>query len=175
LHAETQPRLRYSDCNEPDEPVGGDNSVDAEDIAGTPHAAEPDAAKNSTDRDMREVISLTVPVAFKRSGLELRLLVPGNVTATRADTSLVRLVARAHQILGRLSGDTELTVADVAREEGLNKSYVSRLVRLAFLAPDIVTAILEGRQPVELSANKLMADTRLPIDWAGQRQMLGFE
>ena len=129
---------------------------------------------NSTARDMREVISLTVPVAFKRSGLELRLLVPGNVTATRADHSLVRLVARAHQILGRLSGDPELTVADVAREDGLNKSYVSRLVRLAFLAPDIITAILEGRQPVTLTANKLMADTRLPIDWVEQRRALGF-
>ncbi|PPE78603.1 hypothetical protein C3941_17685 [Kaistia algarum] len=123
---------------------------------------------------MREVISLAVPVAFKRSGFELRLVVPGKETAARPDTSLVRLIARAHQILGRLSGDPELIVADVAREEGLNKSYVSRLVRLAFLAPDTITAILEGRQPVTLTANKLMADTRLPIDWVEQRRVLGF-
>jgi len=67
-----------------------------------------------------------------------------------------------------------VTVADVAREEGLNKSHVSRLVRLAFLAPDIITAVLEGRQPVTLTANKLMADTRRPIDWAEQRRALGF-
>ncbi|MCX5495747.1 hypothetical protein OSH11_13620 [Kaistia dalseonensis] len=43
------------------------------------------------------------------------------------------------------------------------------------MAPGIIAAILDGRQPVELTANKLMADTRLPIDWAGQRQALGFE
>lgn len=52
----------------------------------------------------------------------------------------------------------------------MNKSYVSRLVRLAFLTPDIITAILEGRQPVTLTANKLMANTRLPINWVEQRR-----
>jgi len=167
-------RLRDGDSDEPDDAVGCDNHVD-EDFAGTLPTTQADRAKNSTDRDMREVISLTVPVAFQRSGLELRLVVPGKETATRADHSLVRLVARAHQILGRLSVDPELTVADVARDDGLNKSYVSRLVRLAFLSPDIITAVLDGRQPVELTANRLIADTRLPIDWAGQRQALGFE
>ncbi|PPE78618.1 hypothetical protein C3941_17775 [Kaistia algarum] len=56
----------------------------------------------------------------------------------------------------------------------LTASYLTRLLRLAFLAPEIITAVLDGRQPLELSANKLMADTRLPIDRAGQRQTLGF-
>jgi site-specific DNA recombinase len=50
--------------------------------------------------------------------------------------------------------------------------YVSRLVRLAFLAPDIVTAILNGRHPPQLTANRLMDDTRLPLDWRGQRELL---
>lgn len=109
-------RLRDGHGQETDETVGGDHPVH-EDVAGTSPTTEADPTKNSTDRDIREVISLTVPVAFKRSGLELRLLVPGNVTATRADHSLVRLVARAHQILGRLSGDPDLTVGDVAKEE----------------------------------------------------------
>jgi len=117
---------------------------------------------------------LTVPVAFKRAGLELRLIVPGRTAAT-PDQSLVRILARANQFLERLNSDPKLTAAELARSEGLNKSYVSRVVRLAFLAPDIVTAILDGRQPVTLTANKLMADTRLPIDWAEQRRVLGFE
>jgi hypothetical protein len=47
-------------------------------------------------------------------------------------------------------------------------------VRLAFLAPDIVAAILAGNQPTTLTANKLMADTRLPLDWQEQRATLGF-
>jgi hypothetical protein len=47
-------------------------------------------------------------------------------------------------------------------------------VRLTFLAPDIVAAILAGKQPAGLTANKLMADTRLPLDWRDQRTALGF-
>ncbi|HEY4250291.1 MAG TPA: hypothetical protein VGM87_03795 [Roseomonas sp.] len=46
------------------------------------------------------------------------------------------------------------------------------MVRLAYLAPEIVVAFLEGRQPAELTANRLLQDTRLPIDWQQQRQML---
>jgi site-specific DNA recombinase len=51
---------------------------------------------------------------------------------------------------------------------------VTWLVRLTFLAPDIVTAILTGWYPRELTAAKLRADTRLPLDWAEQRTRLGF-
>jgi site-specific DNA recombinase len=53
-------------------------------------------------------------------------------------------------------------------------SYATRLLRLKFLAPDIVAAIAAGRQPPALTANKLMADTRLPLDWGDQRKALGF-
>jgi site-specific DNA recombinase len=56
----------------------------------------------------------------------------------------------------------------------ITASYATRLVRLAFLAPDIVAAILAGKQPAGLTANKLMADTRLPLDWRDQRTALGF-
>jgi site-specific DNA recombinase len=47
-------------------------------------------------------------------------------------------------------------------------------MRLNFLAPDIVVAILSGRQSVGLTARKLMADTRLPLEWSSQREALGF-
>ena len=62
----------------------------------------------------------------------------------------------------------------VAQEERITASYATRIVRLAFLAPDIVAAILAGNQPTSLTANKLMADTRLPLDWRDQRVALGF-
>jgi hypothetical protein len=52
------------------------------------------------------------------------------------------------------------------------QARVTRMVRLAYLAPEIVVAFLEGRQPAELTANRLLQDTRLPIDWQQQRQML---
>jgi hypothetical protein len=69
--------------------------------------------------------------------------------------------------------DTSLTLREIAAEEGVGGPYVSRLVRLAFLAPDIVTAILNGRHPPQLTANRLMGDTRhLPLDWSAQRELL---
>jgi hypothetical protein len=52
--------------------------------------------------------------------------------------------------------------------------YAARLMRLNYLAPDIVVAILNGRQPAALTASKPMADTRLPLPWSEQRRSLGF-
>jgi hypothetical protein len=57
---------------------------------------------------------------------------------------------------------------------GVNASYFTRVLRIAYLAPDIIEAIVEGRQPPELTANKLVRVKNLPIDWASQREALGF-
>ena len=92
---------------------------------------------------------------------------PANV-----DPVLVRLLVRAHAIRVRLLKDPSLTLREIAVEEGVGGSYVSRLIRLAFLAPDIVTAILNGSHPPQLTANRLMDDTRLPLDWRVQRELL---
>ena len=56
----------------------------------------------------------------------------------------------------------------------VNASYFTRVLRLAYLAPDIVKAIVSGRQPTELTANRLVRMHELPIDWPSQRQYLGF-
>ena len=55
----------------------------------------------------------------------------------------------------------------------MSSSYFTRMLRLSFLAPDITQAILHGRQPADLNAHKMMADTRAPIDWREQRAALG--
>ena len=62
----------------------------------------------------------------------------------------------------------------IADAEDVVPSYVTRLLRLTYLAPDIVTALVEGRQPIELTAKRLMDDTRLPLEWQAQRELLGF-
>lgn len=59
-------------------------------------------------------------------------------------------------------------------DEGVTASFVTRLVRINFLAPDIVASLLSGRHDPDLSARKLMADTRFPPDWTKQRHALGF-
>jgi hypothetical protein len=67
-----------------------------------------------------------------------------------------------------------LPFAALAKREGVSPSYFTRLVRLSFLAPDITQAILEGRQPSDMTPNKLLAHSRLPLAWHEQRTLLGF-
>jgi hypothetical protein len=62
----------------------------------------------------------------------------------------------------------------LAKREGVSPSYFTRLVRLSYLAPDITEAILDGHQPRDLTANKLLAYSRLPLAWHEQRTVLRF-
>ncbi|MGB6767775.1 MAG: hypothetical protein WBE50_06740, partial [Methyloceanibacter sp.] len=81
---------------------------------------------------------------------------------------------RANAIHDRLLADRSLTLEEIAKEEKMVASYATRLFRLTLLVPNIVGAILNGNQPPELTARKLMDDTRLPLDWNEQRRALGF-
>jgi site-specific DNA recombinase len=62
----------------------------------------------------------------------------------------------------------------MAKRENVEGFYLTRLIRLTFLAPDITKAILEGRHPAELTGARLIRDTRFPFDWKEQRSILGF-
>ena len=64
--------------------------------------------------------------------------------------------------------------AALAEREGVSRSYFTRLVRLSYLAPAITQANLDGRQPRDLTAEKLLAHSRLPLAWHDQRTVLGF-
>jgi len=94
------------------------------------------------------------------------------MSRANVDPVLVRLLLRAHAIRVRLFRDPSLTLKEIAAEEGVTSSYATRLLRLAFLAPDIVAAISSGKHPPQLTANRLMDDTRLPLDWRAQRELL---
>ena len=91
-----------------------------------------------------------------------------------ASSRTIACVRSAATRITRLLPTLTIHTPQVAREEDLVPSYVTRLLRLTFLAPDIVSSIVAGRQPPELTANKLMADTRLPLAWSEQRIQLGF-
>jgi site-specific DNA recombinase len=123
------------------------------------------------DRE-RYLMVLTIRARLKRTGIEMSMVVDDGSEPANVDPVLVRLLVRAHAIRVRLLQDPSLTLKEIAASEGVVSSYVSRLVRLAFLAPDIVTAILDGRHPPQLTANRLMDDTRLPLDWRAQRELL---
>ena len=123
------------------------------------------------DRE-RHLMVLTIRARLKRTGIEMRMVVDDGSEPANVDPVLVRLLLRAHAIRARLLEEPSLTLKEIAAEEGISSSYVTRLFRLAFLAPDIVTAILNGRHPPQLTANRLMDDTRLPLDWTAQRELL---
>ena len=72
----------------------------------------------------------------------------------------------------RLFEEPSLPLKEIAAEKAISSSYATRVLRLAFLAPDIVTSILNGKHPPQLTANRLIDDTRLPLDWTAQRELL---
>jgi site-specific DNA recombinase len=105
----------------------------------------------------------------------MRMLVENSDDQTLADPGLLRIIARAHDIHERLTQSTDLPLHAVANQERVTPGYISRLLRLSLLAPDIVTAIVNGKNPPQLTAKKLMRQAlELPIDWAEQRPLLGF-
>jgi site-specific DNA recombinase len=88
---------------------------------------------------------------------------------------LACFIARAHDIHTRLIQSTDLTLHAIARQEHVTPGYISRLLRLPLLAPDIVTAIVNGKNPPQLTAKKLMRlALQIPVDWTEQRKLLGF-
>ncbi|MCZ6588118.1 MAG: recombinase family protein [Alphaproteobacteria bacterium] len=116
---------------------------------------------------------LHVPVNFRRRGVEAKLILGRNTVGGTHDRKLIETVARARSWLERLSNGTAATINDLATQENLHPSDISRIIPLAFLAPDIVEAVLKGEQPVELTAEKLVR-CGLPTSWGKQRQLLGF-
>ena len=90
---------------------------------------------------------LEVPAVLKRAGLGMTLIVPGARQDVTPDPSLIRLLLRALAIRDRLERNPDLTLKRIAEAEGVSPSYATRALRLAYLAPDIVTAIVGGRQP----------------------------
>ena len=90
------------------------------------------------------------------------------------DGKLIALITQARQWWEQLSKGGVSTLREIARTTDLDEGDVSRFLPLAFLAPDIVEAILAGRHPMELTAERLKRIRSLPNCWQEQRQVLGF-
>ncbi len=116
-----------------------------------------------------------VPCHFANRGGQLKLIVrPEDESQGGIDEALIRSVARAHGWFEQLQSGQARSIRAIADQEDLSTSYVMRYLRLAFLAPDIVEAILDGRQPPGISVRKLTNNKQLPSNWAEQRQLLNF-
>ena len=121
-------------------------------------------------------ITRSFPMQLKRRGVELRLIVGDHKrSAALVDLALLKAVARAHRWFDQISSGQARSLAAIAAREGLAVRYVGRLIRLAFLAPDIVESIVEGRQRPTLTAEALTRRIELPLSWCAQRTALNLE
>lgn len=115
-----------------------------------------------------ETITLHVPFrVVKRGGRKEMVLPPGASTQrARVDNTLVKALARAFRWKRMVDSGEFATIAELARREGIAPSYLTRILGLTLLAPDIVEAILDGRQGPEVTLARLLEP--FPVEWAGQ-------
>jgi DNA invertase Pin-like site-specific DNA recombinase len=124
------------------------------------------------------LLSLTrhIPLRVRRCGIEMRLVIGGGSgAAPRIDSTILKATARARRWFDDLVSGRAASMVEIGKREGVGKRYVSRMIRLAFLAPAIVERIAEGRQPPDLTAQFLSTGPGdLPLSWSAQEQLLGF-
>jgi site-specific DNA recombinase len=119
---------------------------------------------------------LSEPVRLRRTGREITMRIDGTdpFATAKPDARLIKLLIRARRFNATLLDSDGVPFAALAKRQGVSPSYFTRLVRLSYLAPDITEAILDGRQPRDLTADKLLTHSRLPLGWPEQRNVLGF-
>jgi hypothetical protein len=119
-------------------------------------------------------LTIRVPFALRKRGGRKMVVAPEGATwgapHPRVDSTMIKAIARAHRWKRLLESGRLTSVAELAAAEKINQSYLCRVLRLTLLAPDIVEAILDGRQPAEMTLAMLMKP--FPVGWREQAQML---
>ena len=125
--------------------------------------------------DSKSIACFEFAASLRRSGREVRLILSSDsekLTSSRPSSSLLKTVARSYDWCQQIIRGEACGPASIAEKSRLDERYVGRMFRHAFLAPDIVQAIVEGSQPHHRSLIKL--NTNLPSSWVEQRKLLGF-
>jgi hypothetical protein len=134
------------------------------------------AGKAHISQDGRTAV-VSISVSFLQRGGRKQILSPPGTApwspAPRVDGALVKAVVRAHRWRHMLEGGEYPSSAELAKAERVNDSYLSRILRLTLIAPDIIEAILSGRQPRALQLDDLLKP--LPAAWERQRSELGVQ
>jgi len=120
------------------------------------------------------IIILSIAARLKRVGMETKLLIEGAGGGSRRepDRSMLRLLVQANRYREMVFAAQGRTMSDLAREAGVGRPYFCRVMKLGFLAPDVVKAVLTNRHPPELTAKRLSLRIRLPIAWEDQVSVL---
>jgi len=118
-------------------------------------------------RAVPDTVTVYVPFRLVKRGGRKEMILPVERTAPRQnDDTLVKALARAFRWKRMLENGEFGTISDLARHEGIAAPYLTRVFRLAFLAPEVVEAILDGRQPRDLTLQSLRG--QLPDEWSSQ-------
>jgi hypothetical protein len=118
-------------------------------------------------------ITVRVPIVIRRRGGRKVIVTPDGAVApgaavpTRGDPALVKALARTHRWRRLLEDGRYRSLRELAAAEGVDRSFVGRVLQLMLLAPDIVGAILDGRQPAGMTLPALTKP--FPAEWREQR------
>ena len=120
-------------------------------------------------------ITVHIPITLRHQGGCKQVVAPAGATPwiptpPRIDNTLVKAMVRAHRWRDMLESGDYATVRDLAKAEAINESYLGRVLRLTLLAPKIIEAILEGKQPATLELDDLMQ--LFPVEWDKQVETL---
>jgi hypothetical protein len=131
------------------------------------------ATKTTISKD-GQTATVSIPVTFLQRGGRKQILSPPGAapwsSAPRVDSALVKALVRAHRWRQMLEAGEYASSAELAKAEKVNDSYLSRILRLTLIAPDILEAILSGRQPSTLQLDDLIKP--LPAAWELQYSAL---
>ena len=123
------------------------------------------------DTPIPETMTLHVPFRIVKRGGRKEMHLPEDIAQLRrTDNTLVKALARAFRWKRMLESGEFATIAELAAREGITLSYLTRVLRLTLLAPELVSAILDGRQGAEVTLARLMEP--LPAEWTEQLQSL---
>jgi site-specific DNA recombinase len=113
---------------------------------------------------------------MRRRGIQMKLVLDGGPKVSpRTDRALLKMIARAHAWFDDLLSGRAASMVEIGKREKVGKRYVSRIIRFAFLAHDIIEQIAAGCQPPELTAEAMLRQyDQLPLAWEEQHKMLGF-
>jgi DNA invertase Pin-like site-specific DNA recombinase len=121
-----------------------------------------------------ETLAITCPFEIKRRGVEMRIvLTDPSSNSSEPDAALIDVVHRSQLYLHQLTDGSSRSLTDIASLNETTVSEVSRLLPLAFLSPKIVSQIIAGKQPTELTAHRLSRLSGLPLAWSDQSALLG--
>ena len=122
-------------------------------------------------RSVPETVIVHVPFRFVTRGGRKEIQLPPDVSPQRkTDSTLIKALARAFRWKHMLESGEFTTIAELGEREGIAVSYLTRVLRLTLLAPDIVDAIVDGRQGLAVTLALLMEP--LPLEWVAQRDKL---